>query len=224
MNDDSLFREVDEAVRQDQLKTLWDKYGVWVLLGAIALVAGVAGVNGWTYWQARQSAEAGANFADALILEEQGKVPEASEALGLLAQDGPGYYPYLARLQLAAASAKAGDKQAAIAAYEKLAEELSGDPLLHGYALIQSANLELDTAGFGAISARVGALAAGDGPWRHSARELLGFSAYRNSNRQEAEDQFGRILADQSAPLNMRRRAEMMLALLVKADANAAGQ
>ena len=38
MSDDSLFREVDEAVRQDQLKTLWDKYGVWILIGALTIL------------------------------------------------------------------------------------------------------------------------------------------------------------------------------------------
>jgi len=224
MNDDSIFREVDEAVRSDQFKALWDKYGVWVLLAAFALVAGVAGVNGWTYWQERQAADAGGRFAAALQLEEEGKSGEMSEALRSVAEEGPWGYRILARFQLAAAAAKSGDKAGSVKAYDALAEEISGQELLQGYAVVQAANLRLDEANYEEISKRLNDLANGESPWRHSARELLGLSAYRNSNRQEAEDQFGRLLADQTAPINLRRRAEMMLALLVKADAPTNGQ
>ena len=224
MSDDSIFREVDEAVREDQLKSLWDTYGVWILIGAMALVVSVAAYNGWSYWQTQQSADAGAEFASALILEEQGKDAEATKALAALSEGGPRNYRYLARLQLAAATAKSGDKPSAVKAYEELAGELSGNQLLHGYAVIQAANLRLDEAAFEEISERVGTLGDGDSPWRHSARELVGFSAYQNGKRDQAEEKFGQILADQSAPLNMRRRAEMMLVLLVKADAEKPAQ
>jgi len=224
MNDDSIFREVDEAIRQDQVKALWDKYGVFVLIGAVALVAGVAGYNAWHYWQARQAADAGARFAGALQLEDQGKAGEAKTALDALAEKGPRGYRLLARFQLAAATAKSGDREGAVNAYDALASDLSGEPLLRGYAVVEAATLRLDQAGYQEMSDRLGALAESDSPWRYSARDLLGFSAYRNGKHKEAEDMFGRILSDAAAPLNMRRRAEMMMALLVKADANAVKQ
>ncbi len=224
MNDDSIFREVDEAVRTDQAKALWDKYGVWVLLGAFTLVAGVAAFNGWNYWQARQAADAGGRFAAALQLEETGKSGELNAALQPLAEDGPWGYRILARLQLAAAAAKSGDKANAVKAYDALADEISSDVLLRDYAVIQAATLRLDEANFEEVSGRLNALANSESPWRHSARELIGLSAYRNAKPQEAEDQFGRLLADQTAPINLRRRAEMMLALLVRPDAAPSGQ
>jgi hypothetical protein len=224
MNDDSIFREVDEAVRSDQVKALWDKYGVWILLAAFALVGGVAAFNGWNYWQARQAADAGGRFAAALQLEEAGKSGEVNEALQPLAEDGPWGYRILARFQLAAAAANSGDKANAVKAYDALADEISSDELLRDYAVIQAATLRLDEANFDEISDRLNGLANSESPWRHSARELVGLSAYRNGKPQEAEDQFGRLLADQTAPINLRRRAEMMLALLVRPDAAPSGQ
>mgnify|MGYP002624477123 CR=1 FL=1 len=58
MSDDSIFREVDEAIRQEQLKKLWDRYGLIVVAGAFAIVAGVGGYKGWNWWQAEQAKEA----------------------------------------------------------------------------------------------------------------------------------------------------------------------
>ena len=45
MSDRDFFREVDEAVRQDRYKELWDKYGVYALIAAGVIVAGVAGLK-----------------------------------------------------------------------------------------------------------------------------------------------------------------------------------
>ena len=40
MSDRDFFREVDEAVRQDKYKKLWDEYGVYALGAAAVLVVG----------------------------------------------------------------------------------------------------------------------------------------------------------------------------------------
>ncbi len=224
MSDDSIFREIDEAVRHDKFKELWDKYGIFVLLGAIAIVALVAGYNGWTYWQTRQSANAGARFAVALDLEQAGQTQAAGQALRELAVGGPRGYRMLARFHLAAAAAKAGDGESAVAAYDGLAADTSVDEMLRGYAAIQAASLRVDDATFEEIEQRLGQLAEGGGAWRHSARELIGLSAYRGSLNGKAEDAFTKILTDAAAPFNLRQRADMMLALIVKADAGSAGR
>ena len=52
-------------------------------------------------------------------------------------------------------------------------------------------------------------------PWRFSARELLGLSAYRLNKILDAEKQFSALIADQGTPQNLRERADMMLALIV---------
>ena len=49
MSDESLFREVDEEVRQDQFKKLWTLYGSYFTALAVAVVLAVAGFKGWQY-------------------------------------------------------------------------------------------------------------------------------------------------------------------------------
>ncbi|MGB0086627.1 MAG: hypothetical protein WBP94_14810, partial [Rhodomicrobiaceae bacterium] len=52
---------------------------------------------------------------------------------------------------------------------------------------------------------------------RYSAQELLGLAAFRSGNMAESEKVFSQLIGDPSAPAEIRRRAETILALLVKA-------
>lgn len=218
MSDDSFVREVNEAVRQEEYKRLWDRYGILAMSAAALIIVGVAGYKGWNYWQAKQAQTTGARFVGALTLEEDGKPQDARAAYEEISRDGPEGYRVLSRFQLAAASAKAGEKTKAVEAYDALAGDPGVDPLLRDYAKVRAAALLVDEASLDDMKTRIDGLAEGDGTWRNSARELLGLTAYRNNSGSEAERYFRRIMVDPESTPNMRRRAEMMLALVVEAD------
>ena len=55
-----IFHEVDEEVRREQLKKLWDRYSIHLIAVAILIVAGVSGWRGYEYWEAKKAATAGA--------------------------------------------------------------------------------------------------------------------------------------------------------------------
>ena len=214
---DSFLREVDEAVRQDRYQELWDKYGIYALGAAVLVVAAVGGYKGWAYWQEKQAQEAGAKFTQALSMEDGADAAKAREMLTALTQSGPEGYSVLARFQLAASEAKAGETDKAVADYDALATDLNVDPILQGHAGLQAAALRLDKADYAEMERRLKGLADSDGAWRFSARELLGLSAYRLTNMREAEKQFSELVGDQETPPNLRERADMMLALIVGA-------
>ncbi|WP_374331743.1 tetratricopeptide repeat protein, partial [Aestuariivirga sp.] len=68
MSDESLFREVDEEVRQEQFKKLWARYGNAVIGLCVLVIIGVAGMEGWRYFQLKQSETAGDSFFSAVQL------------------------------------------------------------------------------------------------------------------------------------------------------------
>jgi hypothetical protein len=217
MSDRDFFREVDEAVRHERYRKLWDQYGVHVLAAAGIVIAGVAGYKGWTFWQEKRAADAGAQFSQALSMEDGADAAKSREILTALAEDGPQGYRVLARFQLAAAAAKAGETDKAVAAYDALAKEAGVDPILQDRAALQAASLRLEKADYAEMEQRLKGLAESDSAWRFSARELLGLSAYRVKNMREAERQFSALSQDQATPANLRERANMMLALIVGA-------
>lgn len=210
---DTFLLEVDEAVRQDKYRQLWDRYGIYALVGAVLVVAGVAGYKGWTYWQEKQAQDAGSKFS--LALEEGADATKAREILTGLAQSGPEGYRVLARFQLAAAEAKAGETDKAVADYDALAVDPRVDPILQGNATLQAAALRLDKADYAEMERRLKPLIDSGSAWQFSARELLGLTAYRLNNMKEAERQFSALVGDQGTPPNLRERADMMLALIV---------
>lgn len=217
MSDRDFFREVDEAVRQDRYKALFDKYGIYALVGTALIVAGVAGFKGWTYWQESNAQAAGTEFSNALALEDNGDAAKAQEALSALAEKGPAGYRVLSRFQLALIDAQAGDNDKAVAIYDALATGADTDSILKGLTTIQAATLRLDTADYAEMERRLKGLIDQGSPWKYSAQELLGLSAYRLNNMLELEKQFSALLADQGTPSNLRERANMMLALIAGA-------
>jgi hypothetical protein len=76
-----IFHEVDEEVRREQLKKLWDRYSIYLIALAVLIVAGMAGWRGYEYWVAKKAAAAGAEFEAAIALNEEGKRTEAEAAL-----------------------------------------------------------------------------------------------------------------------------------------------
>ena len=119
-----LFDEVDEDVRRDQLKKLWDQYSIYIVAGALLIIAAVGGWRGYQYLEAKKAAEAGAAFDKAVELSEQNKHAEAEAAFNSLAANAPSGYRMLARLR-AAAEVASRDPQAAAKLYDDIAADRS---------------------------------------------------------------------------------------------------
>lgn len=223
MSDDSIFREVDEAIRQEQLKKLWDKYGLIVIAGAVFIIAAVGGYKAWVYWQGEQAKAAGSRFVGGLTQIQDGQQTQAQEVFKSLAEDGPSGYRTLSQFQLAALHVKEGRTDDAVKLYNELASRSGIGDALQSYAKLQIASLRIDQLSFDEMRAELDSLTATDNPWRHSARELLGLSAYKEKNVKVAERYFNIMLSDQQTPGNMRQRAEMMLALMAQIGGDGAG-
>ena len=108
-----LFDEVDEEVRREQLKKLWDRYSIFIVAGALLIIAGVGGWRGYQYFEAKKAAEAGGAFDKAVELSDANKHAEAEAAFNELAAKAPSGYRMLARLRAAAEVASRDPKAAA---------------------------------------------------------------------------------------------------------------
>jgi len=219
MSDGDIFREVEQDMRREQMAQLWRKYGIYVIALALLIVLGVGGYQGWSWWQSSRLSADGTAFVEASALQETGQPDAATQRFSALSENGAGAYPLLDRLRLAAISAAKGDSDAAVQTYDEVAAN-AGDDLLRGFARIQAATLLIDTADYSEIEQRIGGMPDRDGPWRHSARELLALSAFKADQTEKARTLYQEVLSDGATPASMRRRAQTMLSLL---DAPASG-
>ncbi len=221
---DHIFREVEEDLRREQLARLWDRYGIYVLIAAAAIFIIAGGYKGYLWYQNKLATENGTAFFQASQQIDDAKYGEGRDALGKLAKDAPSGYRVLAKLELAAVEVKQGRKADAVALYDEVAGDSGADQILKDFARVQAAGLRIDEADQAEIVKRLDKIDVEGNPWRFSARELLALSAYRSGNVAESEKLYNRILSDPFAPAEMRKRAESMLALIVKAPGNASAK
>ncbi len=208
-----LFDEVDEEVRREQLKKLWDQYSIYIIAAALLIIAAVAGWRGYEYLEAQKAAEAGAAFNAALELAEQNKHDEAQAAFDKLATTAPAGYRMLARLR-AAGEAAARDPQAGAKMFDELAADRSIGTEQQDLARIRAAGLLLDTDSYPNMLQRLEAATKPDATFRHTARELLALSAWRANDTTAARQWLDMIANDGETPAAMRSRAEALQALL----------
>jgi hypothetical protein len=208
-----LFNEVDEEVRRDQLKKLWDQYSIYIVAGALLIIAGVGGWRGYQYLEAQKAAEAGVAFDKAVELSEQNKHAEAAAAFTDLAAKAPSGYRMLARLRAAAEVANR-DPQAAAKLYDDIAGDRSVGAPEQDLAKVRAAGLLLETASYPNMLQRLEAATAPAATFRHTARELLALSAWRANDTAAARQWLDLIANDGETPPSLRSRAEALQALL----------
>lgn len=209
-----IFKEVDEDLRREQLKKLWDRFGPYVIGLAILIVVATAGIRGWEYWQEKQAQATGDRFLAALDLATQGKHQEAITALKAVEANGSGSYPILAKFRIASELAASGNAKDAVAEYDAIAARGDASEAIKTLARLRAAAMLVDTISVDDLQKRIGDLASTGNVWRHNARELLGLDAWRTGDYQAARKYFDEINNDQEAPGDLRQRAQVMLSLI----------
>jgi hypothetical protein len=208
-----LFDEVDEEVRREQLKKLWDQYSLFIVAAALLIIAAVGGWRGYEYVEAKRAAEAGDAFSKAVSLSEQNKHAEAEAAFADLAAKASSGYRMLARFR-AAAEAANRDPKAAARMFDEIAADRGVGAEQQALARLRAAGLLLDTTSYGDMLQRLQVDTAADATFRHAAREQLALSALRANDASAARQWLDMIALDAETPPSLRSRAEALQALL----------
>jgi hypothetical protein len=208
-----IFQEVDEELRRERLQKLWDRYQNYIIAGAVAVVLGVAGWRGYDYLENKKAADSGTAFEVALRLADEGKHGEAEAAFAKVAAEGTPGYRSLARLREAAELADR-DPKAALAAYQKVAADGSVGQVLQDLAAARVGALQIDAGSFDQAKATLEPLTAQGRTFRHTARELLAFGAWRSGDATAARRWADMIITDGQTPASTRNRVEMLNALI----------
>lgn len=214
MSDDSFIREVNEEIRQDQAKALWDRFGPVLIGAAVLVVLGTAAWVGYDYWRTQTANASGDRFSQALALANQGKNDEAIAALQALEADGYGAYPLLARMRTATVLVDKGDFDGAVKQFDEVAADGSIPGSIRDMARLRAALILVDHGTQADVASRVEALTADTNPLRHSAREALALVAWKEGRFADALTLFDQIAADSAAPRNNRERATLMSELI----------
>ncbi len=208
---DSFIEEVSEEVRRDRMFGLWKRYGPFVIGAIVLFVAGAAVMTWLDQRKAAQAQEAGA----ALIAASIGSATETAEAMEVVAGTAgePGLRA-LAQMRAAGAFAVAGNKEAAIAAFQKISLGADTPDLLRDVAALRALMLSGEDMPPADFATALSPLAEGAGPYSLLALEARGVAKERAGDREGAIADLSAVHADAAAPAGLRRRvAEVLTAL-----------
>ena len=211
---DVFMREVDEALRQDQMLGAAKQYGRPV--GA-AIAAGLLALAGFLYWQHSQDAAKGAQaekFTAALDAVEGGQLPAGKAALAPLTRDGPQGSRAAAAMLEGAIALEQGNRIEAAKRFSALAGDPDTPQAYRDLATVREVALEFETMPADRIVARLKPLAQPGNAWFGNAAELLGMAYLKQGKPQLAGPLFAAIAKDKTAPDSLRARTRQLAGLL----------
>ena len=208
-----IFREIDEELRRDNLLKLWSRYGRYIIAVAVFALVVAGGIVAWRDHQLSERLAQSARYAGALTLARDGKEADAVKVFAAIGRERGGY-AILASFQEAALLAKSGDRDAAVAAYDRIAATSALDPSLRGLAVLLSVMQRMPEADPHDTIDRLAPLTASGNPWRPSAIELTALARLKLQDKSGALDLFKSLADDPATPQSLRSRAAEMAAAL----------
>ncbi len=206
-----VFREVDEAVRQDQLKLIWKRYG-WLIMGVgLAVILGVGGYHAYQAYKADQRATASDAYAEALQLAREGKVQQSLDGLAALADPADGEVGSLAAFARARVLAGEGKTDEAIQIWDQLAANDAAGPSFKAAALVLSVENQMDKGDPVALMARLQPLLADGQPFHAAAMELTALLALQQGDKARARELLTQLSSAKDASASLQARAGQLL-------------
>lgn len=208
-----IFREIDEELRRDNLLKLWSHYGRYLVALAVLVLVVAGGIVAWRDHELSERRAQSTRYASALTLAREGKDAEAAKVFAATAQENGGYAD-LAAFEEAELLAKSGDRKAAVAAYDRMADAGRLDPTLRELAVLLSVMHGMPEADPHSTIDRLAPLTKSGNPWRSTALELTAAARLKSGDRNGALELYKSLADDLAAPQRLRARAAEMAAAL----------
>jgi hypothetical protein len=209
-DNEAFYREVDEELRRDQMRSYWERYGKLAIAAVVLLLAAIGGVIWWNNQKEVKAGERGEALIAAFDEVGRGKKADAVKKLDGLAQSGSPGYRVASLLTKADLAIEANDLNGAAALYRQIADDKDLAKEYRDLALVRLTHAEFDRLAPQAVIDRMRPLAVAGEPWHGSAGEMVA-SAYLKLNRPaEAARIFAAIAQDPKVPDSLRTRSLQM--------------
>jgi hypothetical protein len=214
VDNESFYREVDEELRRDQMKTWWQRNGK---LAVAAVVLLLAAIGGFIWWQNQKQVKAGER-GETLIAafdEIAGRNKTAAvQKLDTLAKEGADGHRAAAILTKADLAIEANDLKGAATLFRQVADDKSLAGPYRSLATVRMTAVEYDRLAPQAVVDRLKPLAVAGQPWFGSAGEMLAIAYLRLNKPAEAARIFAAMAKDDKVPETLRSRATQMAGAL----------
>ena len=211
---DTFVREVDDAVREDQIIGFWTQYGKLVL-GLIG--GGLLAYAGYLFYNHSKAQSAGVtaeSYVKALNESEGGNMAASDKVLATVKTEGDGAYQAAALMTEANNALRNKDDKKAITLLGQLATDAKAPQIYRDLALVRQVTMQFDTIKPEEVIARLKPLAVESNAVFPSAAELVALAYMNQGKDADAGALFGKIAAFADTPEGLKARAQQMAGML----------
>ncbi len=212
--DDVFLREVDDALRQDEMLGAFKRYGRPVGTVVVAGLLAFAGYLWWDNHSTNQAAVKAESFTTALDTVEAGQLDSADKQLKDLAAQGSGGNQAAAALLRGGIALEQHRQADAIKIFAAVSADSAAPQPFRDLATIREVAANFDAMAADQVVSRLKPLAVPGNAWFGSAGELLGMAYLKQGKNDLAGPLFAAIARDKTAPDSLRSRARQLAGLL----------
>ncbi|MGZ8418775.1 MAG: tetratricopeptide repeat protein [Allosphingosinicella sp.] len=210
VDNETFYREVDEELRRDQMKSYWERFGKLAIAGILLVLAAIGGYIWWLNQKEVKAGERSATLVEAFDDVAAGRKAAAAAKLDGLAKSGADGHRAAALLTKADLAIDGNDLKGAAALYKQVADDAGLARPYRDLALVRMTAVELDTLPPQAVIDRLKGLAVAGNPWFGSAGEMVALSYLKQGKPQQAAGVFAAMAKDKKLPDTLRSRATQM--------------
>lgn len=211
---EGFLREVDAAVREDELAIAIKRYAVPV---GLALLIGLLALAAYLWWTSHQ-ADLRAGQAEQIVLAldkvDSGQQDAAFAQLTPVVRDGTEGDRATARMLQAGIATRQGKLAEATQLFAQIAGDDHAPKPFRDLATVRGVALNYDRLAPADVIARLRPLAVPGAPFFGSAGEMVGVAYLKQGHQDLAAPLFGTIARDPNVPESLRARARQLAGVL----------
>ena len=207
---DAFIQEVDEDVKNDNLKVLWNRYGLLIIAFVVLAVSAAISFDQIKNWKIAQNQRHTEEYMAAAQLQAENP-DNTIAALQQVSQKNQGIFSDFARLQIANVLLNQDKTNEATAALESIVNDKQVNSEVQHIALVKLATYKLDTMDRASFEKLVQPLITENTSWAPIAQDLLAMSAIKNGDITTARTIYENILKIEDLPENFKVKVQDML-------------
>ena len=213
LDEDPLLKEISEDVKNEQMRALWDKYGLYVIIFVAIVLTAAVSFETFKNWANKRNQEISNAYAVAISLQSQGKLDESLKLFQNLSEHS-GLYADIAKLQIAYIYFEQKKNNEAVEVLEQLIDDAESSQMQE-VASLKLAAYKLDTnAPAQDVKEILLPLTQQDSGSYNVARELLAMLAIRDGDLEAAKKEYEQIIASASSSDELKSRAQDMITII----------
>ena len=212
--EDALLREVVEDVKNEHLQQLWNKYGLYIIIGIAFVLTATISFESIKNWKEKKNQELSNTYSIAMSLHAQGRLDESLELYNSLAIKNSGMYDDLAKLQIANIYLEQDKKDDALAVLNTMIDSSDTLDQMKKIATLKLISYKLDSdTPAEEINNLLNKISTDENP-SDIAQELKAMLLIREKDFNKAKEEYQKIINSDSATEALKYRALDMVNLL----------